>query len=80
MPLRPRRQQRPLPAAATAVEVAAYKTAELMDNALDLLDDYREWGKVPIDFRVGGIIGKFLGEELGLDIRLPPIGSEAAAE
>ena len=77
---RRKRKERPIPAAAGAVEIAGYRAAELIDDFRDLLSDYRDWGKVPVNFRAGGLMGKLLGDESGLDILLPPDEPEPAEE
>lgn len=72
MPRR-RREPRPIPAAAQAHEVAAIKAADLLDKLDDLIEDYRDWGKIPLNFRgENGFLGILLGENAGIDIQLPP--------
>lgn len=62
MPRR-RREPRPIPAAAKAHEIAAIKAADLMDKLDDLYEDFRDWGKLPFNFR---------WSPPGFDIMLPP--------
>lgn len=62
MPRR-RRKERPIPAAATAVEIAGYRAAELIDDVRDLLADFREQGKIPIALGMN---------PFGIYIELPP--------
>ena len=68
----PFRRRRPIPAAATAVEIAAYKTAELMDAGLDLIDDYRAAGVVKVEFPLSGVLAAIMGDKPSLQIVLPP--------
>ena len=67
----PLRRRRPIPAAATAVEIAAYKTAELMDAGLDLIDDYRAAGVVKVEFPLSGVLAVIVGDTPSFQIVLP---------